>query len=99
MESLFPIISVLETEIGGFISHGAVVAREYGIPCLIAVNGACRMFKTGDICLLNTEISEIIKVQWLLRILLYYNHLNFVIRIIFKYFCQNYKIKKNSLIN
>ena len=59
----FPIISGLVTEIGGAVSHGAVIAREYGIPCLIAVNGACEVFKTGDICLLNTETSEIIKIE------------------------------------
>ena len=36
------------TELGGLISHGAVVAREYGLPCLVGVAGAtsasCRHF-------------------------------------------------------
>lgn len=56
-------ISGIVTEIGGTVSHGAVIAREFGIPCLIAVDGACRVFKTGDIALLNTQAGEIIKIN------------------------------------
>jgi len=56
-------ISGIVTEIGGTISHGAVIAREYGIPCLIAVENACQTFKTGDIAVLDADIGEIVKVQ------------------------------------
>ncbi|XP_054166949.1 putative phosphoenolpyruvate synthase [Oppia nitens] len=59
----FPLLSGLITEIGGTISHGAVIAREYGIPCLIAIDGACRVFKTGDICILDTSSGTITKVE------------------------------------
>uniref|UniRef100_A0AC34R2N5 PEP-utilising enzyme mobile domain-containing protein n=1 Tax=Panagrolaimus sp. JU765 TaxID=591449 RepID=A0AC34R2N5_9BILA len=45
---LFPMIKGLVTEIGGLLSHGSVVAREYGLPCVIAVEGATDVFKTGD---------------------------------------------------
>jgi pyruvate,water dikinase len=27
-------------EVGGMMTHGAVVAREYGIPAVVSVNGA-----------------------------------------------------------
>ncbi|CAG2116789.1 unnamed protein product, partial [Medioppia subpectinata] len=57
----FPLLSGIITEIGGTISHGAVIAREYGIPSLIAVEGACRAFRTGDICLLDTKTQTITK--------------------------------------
>jgi len=50
------------TEIGGTISHGAVIAREYGIPCLVAVENACQKFKTGDIAVLDADSGEIVKV-------------------------------------
>ena len=40
----FPLINGLVTEMGGLISHGAVVARENGIPCA----NATEMFTTGD---------------------------------------------------
>ncbi|CAG2106035.1 unnamed protein product [Medioppia subpectinata] len=59
----FPLLSGIITEIGGTISHGAVIAREYGIPSLIAVEGACRAFRTGDICLLDTKTQTITKVE------------------------------------
>lgn len=52
----------LGTEIGGFISHGAVIAREYGLPCLIGLQGATNLFKTGDIVYLDTESGFITKV-------------------------------------
>ncbi|KAE9556616.1 hypothetical protein FO519_000022 [Halicephalobus sp. NKZ332] len=52
---LFPIIKGLVTEIGGLLSHGSVVAREYGLPCVIAVNGATDVFKTGDEILLDAK--------------------------------------------
>jgi pyruvate,water dikinase len=35
-------------EIGGLLSHGAVVARELGVPCVVDVRGATRRFRTGD---------------------------------------------------
>ena len=44
----FPVLSGVVTELGGLISHGAVVAREYGLPCLVGVAGATKLFQDGD---------------------------------------------------
>ena len=44
----FPMIGGLVTELGGLISHGAVVAREYGIPCLVGCKNATNLIETGD---------------------------------------------------
>ena len=44
----FPLISGLVTEIGGLLSHGAVVAREYGLPCIVNVQKATSLLKTGE---------------------------------------------------
>ncbi|CAG5115721.1 unnamed protein product, partial [Candidula unifasciata] len=44
----FPLIAGLVTELGGLISHGAVVAREYGIPCVVNVAGATTIIKSGE---------------------------------------------------
>ncbi|GFS75529.1 putative phosphoenolpyruvate synthase [Nephila pilipes] len=49
----FPIISGVVTELGGLISHGAVVSREYGLPCVVGLQGATKRFKTGDYVLLD----------------------------------------------
>ena len=56
-------ISGIATEIGGLVSHGAVIAREYGLPCLVGVNGACRLFKTGDLVLLDCQKGIMTKVK------------------------------------
>jgi pyruvate,water dikinase len=36
------------TELGGPLSHAALVAREYGIPAVVNVHGATTAIKTGD---------------------------------------------------
>jgi pyruvate,water dikinase len=40
-------------EMGGAISHGAVVAREYGIPAVVGVPGATERIVTGQCILLD----------------------------------------------
>ncbi|KAI5639732.1 pyruvate phosphate dikinase, PEP/pyruvate binding domain-containing protein [Phthorimaea operculella] len=44
----FPLLSGIVTELGGLISHGAVIAREYGLPCLVGATDATDIFRTGD---------------------------------------------------
>jgi len=44
----FSTISGLVTEIGSTLSHGAVVAREYGIPAVVSVRGVKKHVRTGD---------------------------------------------------
>lgn len=36
-------------EIGGPLQHGAIIAREYGIPCVSGIEGATNLIKDGDI--------------------------------------------------
>ncbi|MFC7850812.1 PEP/pyruvate-binding domain-containing protein [Arthrobacter sp. NPDC057388] len=45
---LFMTAGALVMEMGGPISHGAVVAREYGIPAVVGVPDATRLIHTGD---------------------------------------------------
>ncbi|KFM60870.1 putative phosphoenolpyruvate synthase, partial [Stegodyphus mimosarum] len=49
----FPIVAGVVTELGGLISHGAVVSREYGLPCVVGLHGATRQFQTGDYVLID----------------------------------------------
>jgi phosphoenolpyruvate synthase/pyruvate phosphate dikinase len=35
-------------EVGGLMTHGSVVAREYGIPAVVSVDGATKRLKTGQ---------------------------------------------------
>jgi pyruvate,water dikinase len=51
----FSLIAGLITEIGSPLSHGAVVAREYGIPAVVSAKGARSFIKTGDMVALDGE--------------------------------------------
>ncbi|MGN7157536.1 PEP/pyruvate-binding domain-containing protein [Dietzia cercidiphylli] len=44
----FTVISALVTDIGSSVSHGAVVAREYGLPCVVNTIVATQTLRTGD---------------------------------------------------
>ncbi|MGE5654403.1 MAG: PEP/pyruvate-binding domain-containing protein, partial [Bacillota bacterium] len=44
---LFLSAGALVMEIGGMMSHGSVVAREYGIPAVVGVTGAIHRLQTG----------------------------------------------------
>ncbi|WP_066633437.1 rifamycin-inactivating phosphotransferase [Desulfolucanica intricata] len=45
---LFPLAAGLVTEVGGLMTHGAVVAREYGIPAVVGVDNATRRIQDGQ---------------------------------------------------
>jgi pyruvate,water dikinase len=45
---LFLTAGGLVMEMGGSNSHGAVVAREYGIPAVVGVPNATQLIKDGD---------------------------------------------------
>jgi pyruvate,water dikinase len=40
---LFAKAGAVIAESGGILSHSSIVAREYGIPCVVSVNGACNL--------------------------------------------------------
>ena len=45
---LFVSIKGLVTEVGGLMTHGAVIAREYGLPAVVGVENAIRLIKEGQ---------------------------------------------------
>ncbi|WP_141013043.1 PEP/pyruvate-binding domain-containing protein [Nocardioides sambongensis] len=44
----FSLIGGLVTDLGSSVSHGAVIAREYGLPCVVNARQATVFLKTGD---------------------------------------------------
>lgn len=44
----FSVISGLITDVGSSVSHGAVIAREYGLPAIVNTRVATQCIKTGD---------------------------------------------------
>lgn len=45
---LFVSIKGLVTEVGGLMTHGAVIAREYGLPAVVGVEDATKLIKDGQ---------------------------------------------------
>ncbi len=45
---LFVTIKGLVTEVGGLMTHGAVIAREYGLPAVVGVEHATRLIRDGQ---------------------------------------------------
>lgn len=45
------------TEVGGWLSHAAIVAREYDLPAIVGVTGICNRLQTGDVITLKLDGS------------------------------------------
>lgn len=59
----FPILAGVVTELGGLISHGAVVAREYGLPCIVGAINATSIISDGDTINMNAITGVITKIE------------------------------------
>jgi pyruvate, water dikinase len=43
-----PIVKAIVTDIGGIMSHAAIIAREYGVPAVVGTGLATRLIKDGE---------------------------------------------------
>ena len=59
---LFLRASALVTETGGYLSHGAVVAREFGLPAVVNVRHAMRTLTDGDRLRVDGTAGRVIRV-------------------------------------
>ena len=57
---LFMTAGGLITEVGGMMTHGSVVAREYGIPAVVGVHQATERLKTGQRIRLDGTTGKIV---------------------------------------
>ncbi len=48
MTFIIPLASGIVERRGGMLVHGAIIAREYGIPCVTGIPDAAEIIKTGD---------------------------------------------------
>lgn len=51
------------TEIGGVTSHAAILSRELGVPCVIAVRGVTSLLKSGDLVEVDATLGTIKVIQ------------------------------------
>jgi pyruvate,water dikinase len=59
---VFPMLAGLVTETGGLLSHGAILARDYGIPAVMGVRGVTSAIRTGEMVTIDGLKGEIRKL-------------------------------------
>jgi phosphohistidine swiveling domain-containing protein len=55
----FFLVSGLVVERGGMLSHGAIVAREFGIPCVVGVRGATERIQSGSTITVDGDAGRV----------------------------------------
>jgi len=56
---IFPLVGGLIAEIGGLLSHAAILAREYGLPAVVNVPEATRRLHDGDLVRLDGATGRV----------------------------------------
>ena len=62
MAPLIGLAAGLIVEIGGTFSHGAIIAREYGLPAIANVPGATHLLKGGERVAVNATTGMITRL-------------------------------------
>jgi pyruvate,water dikinase len=57
---LFLRASAVVMEVGGYLSHGAIVAREYGLPAVVNVAGAVSTIEDGQLLTVDGDAGEVL---------------------------------------
>ncbi len=57
---LFAMAAGVVTDVGGVLSHGSIVAREYGIPAVLGVGNATARIHTGDVITVDGAQGQVV---------------------------------------
>ena len=60
MTLVAPLAAAIVERRGGMLIHGAIIAREYGLPCVTGVPNAAQLIQTGDMVTVDGHIGLII---------------------------------------
>ncbi len=60
---LFLVAAGVVTELGGPLSHAAVVAREFGVPSVVNVSGATHAIRTGDMLRVDGDRGMVERIR------------------------------------
>jgi len=63
MAPLFGLAAGVVAEMGGTLSHGAIIVREYGLPAVANVNGVMRRLRDGERIVVDAERGEISRLD------------------------------------
>lgn len=61
--AVFANASGVIAERGSLLSHSAIVAREMGVPCVVALKGVTQWLKTGDLVRLDGGTGRVEKLE------------------------------------
>ena len=56
---VFSVVGGIVLEVGGLLSHGAIVAREYGLPAVVNVPSATRRIQDGQLITVDGSVGKI----------------------------------------
>jgi len=56
---LFLRASAVVMEVGGYLSHGAIVAREYGLPAVVNVPGLLEALREGETITVDGDLGKV----------------------------------------
>jgi pyruvate,water dikinase len=57
----FAMVAAVVTEYGGMLCHAAIVSREYGVPCVVAVKGATAAIADGQVITVDGGTGQVIR--------------------------------------
>ncbi len=58
-----PLAAAIVERRGGMLVHGAIIAREYGLPCVTGVASATEIFENGEMLLVNGEEGVVRRIS------------------------------------
>ncbi|OBH11164.1 PEP-utilizing enzyme [Mycobacterium sp. E1747] len=61
--SLFHYAAAVVIDIGGAVSHGAIVARELGVPCVINTGNGSRRLHSGDLIRVDGDAGTVVRLD------------------------------------
>lgn len=56
---VFNLVTAVVTDAGGMLSHCAIIAREYGVPCVVGCVDATSRLKDGDLVRVNGQLGTV----------------------------------------
>lgn len=60
MTFIVPLAAAIVERRGGMLIHGAIIAREYGLPCVTGIPGAVDLIRTGDVVTVDGYLGIVV---------------------------------------
>ncbi len=60
MTFIVPLAGGIVERRGGMLIHGAIIAREYGLPCVTGVPDATRLIRSGDMLTVDGYLGLVV---------------------------------------